>query len=67
MLVGYEIIGIDKIPEGPALLILYHPMAPIDAVLFLSKYFQLKNRKVLCIVHRIVRKIPGMDIFYSST
>ena len=29
---GYEIIGIDKIPEGPALLIFYHPMAPLGRI-----------------------------------
>ena len=57
---GYEIVNIENLPsEGPALLIMYHASSPIDVAFFISKYFIEKKRKILVIVDRITRTIPG--------
>ena len=64
---GYEIVNIDKIPKnGPALLIFYHPLGPLDAALFVSRYFEEKNRKVICIIDRILYKVPGLKTFIET-
>lgn len=57
---GYEIVGIEKIPEtGPAIFVLYHPEGPLDAAFFMSKIFLERNRKILAIVERMNFKMPG--------
>ena len=48
--------------EGPALLIMYHASSPIDAAFFIAKYFIETKRKILVIVDRITRTIPGEKI-----
>ena len=58
--IGYEIIGIEKIPaSGGALLVFYHGTAPLDGGLFIAKYFSIKKRKALAIVDRKAFDIPG--------
>ncbi|KAM6458399.1 DGAT1/2-independent enzyme synthesizing storage lipids-like [Liasis olivaceus] len=58
---GYEIHGIENLPDGPCLIIYYHAALPIDYIFFLSRIFFLKNR--LCchtVVDRFVLKFPGL-------
>ncbi|XP_015269547.1 PREDICTED: transmembrane protein 68-like [Gekko japonicus] len=56
---GYEIHGLENIPDGPALVIYYHAALPIDYIFFISRLFLQK--KIIChtVVDRFVFKLPG--------
>lgn len=57
---GYEIKGIENIPDdSPALLIYYHGAIPVDLYYFLSRVFLLKNQIVHTVADRFLFKIPG--------
>ncbi|CAF0864821.1 unnamed protein product [Brachionus calyciflorus] len=61
---GYEIDGIENIPKnGPAILILFHPPAPIDAPFIFSNIFFKLKRKIITVVLRMNFKMPGYKIF----
>lgn len=62
MLTGYEIEGLDKIPDDtPALFVYYHGAIPVDLYYFLSRVFLLKNRLIHTVADRFLFKIPGMS------
>ena len=59
-IIGYEIIGFDKIPEsGPALLIYYHGAIPADVYYLVAKTLLHKNRQIRAVGDRFLFKIPG--------
>lgn len=61
---GYELHGVENLPEGPGLIIYYHAALPIDYIFFLARIFFLKN-KLCCytVVDHFVFKLPG-DIYF---
>ena len=64
---GYEMEGIEKIPDsGPAILILYHAETPTEAGFFHSEIYLKKNRKIIQIVDRAAKKIPGYLTFMEA-
>ncbi|XP_005301249.1 transmembrane protein 68-like isoform X2 [Malaclemys terrapin pileata] len=64
---GYEVHGLEKIPEGPGLVVFYHGATPIDYFYFLAKLFILKNRMCYTVADHFVFKLPGfkllLDVF----
>ncbi|KAK7598271.1 hypothetical protein V9T40_006506 [Parthenolecanium corni] len=64
---GYEVEGIEKIPDdGPALFVFYHGAIPVDLYYFLSRVFLLKNRLIHTVADRFLFKIPGFSIISEA-
>ncbi|XP_072874195.1 DGAT1/2-independent enzyme synthesizing storage lipids isoform X3 [Chlorocebus sabaeus] len=60
---GYEVHGMEKIPEdGPALIIFYHGAIPIDFYYFMAKIFIHKGRTCRVVADHFVFKIPGFSL-----
>ena len=60
---GYEIIGLEKIPNsGPALLIYYHGAIPIDFYYIMAKVILYKSRMIRAVGDRFLFKTPGINI-----
>uniref|UniRef100_A0A8C8S7T3 Phospholipid/glycerol acyltransferase domain-containing protein n=1 Tax=Pelusios castaneus TaxID=367368 RepID=A0A8C8S7T3_9SAUR len=64
---GYELHGVEKIPEGPGLIVYYHGAAPLDYLYFVAKLCSQKGRLCHSVVDHFTFKIPGikllLDIF----
>ncbi|KYM86427.1 Transmembrane protein 68 [Atta colombica] len=61
---GYEIVGLENIPQDkPVLFIYYHGALPVDIYYFTSKVFLYNSRLVRLVVDRFLFKIPGWSIF----
>ncbi|XP_059891367.1 DGAT1/2-independent enzyme synthesizing storage lipids isoform X2 [Delphinus delphis] len=58
---GYEVHGMEKIPEGPALIIFYHGAIPIDFYYFMAKIFIHKGRTCRVVADHFVFKIPAIS------
>jgi len=56
---GYEIHGLENIPEGGALLIYYHGALPIDFYYACSHILLYKGRMIHPVGDRFLFKIPG--------
>lgn len=56
---GYEIKGIENIPEGPFLIIYYHGALPIDMYYFIARMQLFKRRLIHTVADRLLFKIPG--------
>ncbi|XP_036412043.1 transmembrane protein 68 isoform X1 [Colossoma macropomum] len=58
---GYEIHGLDKIPdEGPALIVYYHGAIPIDYYYFLASVIIQKGRTCHSVADHFLFKVPGI-------
>ncbi|XP_030024112.1 transmembrane protein 68 isoform X1 [Manduca sexta] len=56
---GYEIRGLENIPEGPFLIIYYHGALPIDMYYFIARMQLLRRRHIHTVADRLLFKIPG--------
>jgi len=64
---GYEVHGLENIPEnGPALIIYYHGAIPVDAYYLTSKVYLFKNRLIRCVADHFLFKIPGFSILADA-
>uniref|UniRef100_A0A6I8P9F3 Transmembrane protein 68 n=1 Tax=Ornithorhynchus anatinus TaxID=9258 RepID=A0A6I8P9F3_ORNAN len=60
---GYEVHGLEKIPqEGPALIIFYHGAIPIDYYYFVAKVFTQKGRICRTVADHFLFKVPGFSL-----
>ncbi|XP_053507133.1 transmembrane protein 68 [Ictalurus furcatus] len=60
---GYEICGLEKIPEeGPALIVYYHGAIPIDYYYFLARVIIQKGRACHSVADHFLFKIPGFKL-----
>ena len=58
---GYEIIGLEKIPDnGSALLVYYHGALPIDMYYILAKMLLYKRRPLKNVVATFLYRFPGI-------
>lgn len=65
LITGYEIEGLEKIPDdSAALFVYYHGAIPVDLYYFLSRVFLLKNRLIHTVADRFLFKIPGTSKNY---
>ncbi|XP_063388336.1 DGAT1/2-independent enzyme synthesizing storage lipids [Cydia fagiglandana] len=56
---GYEIEGIENIPNGPFLVIYYHGALPIDMYYFIARMLLFKRLHIHTVADRFMFKIPG--------
>ncbi|XP_015785727.1 transmembrane protein 68 [Tetranychus urticae] len=66
---GYEVKGLDNIPDsGPALIVYYHGALPLDYYYLLSKTYLHKNRLIKAVGDKFLFSIPGwklmMEVFH---
>ncbi|XP_034285686.1 monoacylglycerol/Diacylglycerol O-acyltransferase-like isoform X2 [Pantherophis guttatus] len=62
---GYEIHGMDKVPEGPGLIVFYHGAFPLDYFYFVSRLYLRTGRFCRTVVDYHFSKIPGIKLFYN--
>ena len=63
---GYEVQGLDRIPDsGPALIIYYHGAVPLDIYYLIAKIYLKKRRLIYPIGDRFLFYIPGRPIFFD--
>ncbi|XP_071565986.1 DGAT1/2-independent enzyme synthesizing storage lipids isoform X1 [Temnothorax nylanderi] len=61
---GYEIVGLENIPQDkPVLFIYYHGAIPVDVYYFASKVFLYNSKLIRLVVDRFLFMIPGWSIF----
>ncbi|CAG7724030.1 unnamed protein product [Allacma fusca] len=64
---GYEVDGLDSIPdEGSALILYYHGAIPIDFYYFMSKCILYKGRLVRTVGDRFLFNIPGWSLLMEA-
>ncbi|XP_050671515.1 transmembrane protein 68 isoform X2 [Leptidea sinapis] len=56
---GYDICGLENIPDGPFLVIYYHGALPIDMYYFIARMMLFKRRHIHTVADRFLFKIPG--------
>ncbi|XP_060948068.1 monoacylglycerol/Diacylglycerol O-acyltransferase-like [Limanda limanda] len=60
---GYEIHGLEKIPDkGPALIVYYHGAIPIDYYYFLANVILQKGRTCHSVADHLLFKVPGFKL-----
>lgn len=60
---GYELIGVDKLPDdGPALLIYYHGAIPLDMYYILARLLLVKKRRLRNVAATFLFQIPGIQL-----
>ncbi|CAL4128191.1 unnamed protein product, partial [Meganyctiphanes norvegica] len=64
---GYEVTGLENLPEsGPALIIYYHGALPLDIYYLVSRVILLKKRLIVCVADRFLEKIPGWKVILEA-
>ncbi|XP_050500305.1 transmembrane protein 68 isoform X1 [Diabrotica virgifera virgifera] len=60
---GYEVRGIENIPDsGPALIIYYHGAIPVDVYYLIVQTLYKRNRLVHTVADHFLFKVPGFSI-----
>ncbi|XP_025953403.1 DGAT1/2-independent enzyme synthesizing storage lipids-like isoform X2 [Dromaius novaehollandiae] len=59
---GYELHGIENIPEGPGLIVFYHGATPVDYIYFMAKLLILQKRTCHVVADHFVFKLPGFKL-----
>ncbi|KPM03941.1 transmembrane protein 68-like protein 1 [Sarcoptes scabiei] len=63
---GYELEGLDNIPDsGPAIIVYYHGALPVDYYYLSSKCLLTKKRSIYSVADRFMFKIPGWSFVLS--
>lgn len=58
--IGFEVQGLDHIPNiGPAMIIYYHGVLPVDMYYVIAKCILVKGRMIHAVGDRFLFKIPG--------
>uniref|UniRef100_A0A674JC51 Transmembrane protein 68-like n=1 Tax=Terrapene triunguis TaxID=2587831 RepID=A0A674JC51_9SAUR len=65
LLHGYELHGIEKIPEGPGLIVYYHGASPVDYCLFIYTLYIQTGRLCYSVVDRFFAKLPGKVFLFG--
>lgn len=64
---GYEIEGMENIPDtGPALIIYYHGVVPLDFYYVVARVNLDKRRQIRAVGDRFLFHIPGMTLIDLS-
>lgn len=60
---GYEIVGLENIPQDkPVLFVYYHGTIPVDLYYFISKIFLYNSKLVHTVADRFLFNMPGWSI-----
>lgn len=66
LLIGYEVKGIENIPENDqALIVYYHGAIPIDLYYFITKVYLYRNRLIHTVADYFLFKIPGTFFLFE--
>lgn len=57
----YRVVGLEKLPEGPALLVGYHGSPALDAILLGWLLYEREGRPPRGIAHRVLFRVPGVS------
>uniref|UniRef100_A0A8C8S604 Phospholipid/glycerol acyltransferase domain-containing protein n=1 Tax=Pelusios castaneus TaxID=367368 RepID=A0A8C8S604_9SAUR len=60
---GYEVHGMEKIPEGPGLLVYYHGPLPVDYGFFICNLYLQTGRFSYSTIDHFLFKYPGIQLF----
>lgn len=61
---GYEITGLENIPDaGAALVVFYHAAIPVDQLFFISRVYFEKQRAIWTVVDKFFRDAPNSKAF----
>ncbi|XP_050794879.1 transmembrane protein 68-like [Gopherus flavomarginatus] len=60
---GYEVHGIEKIPEGPGLIVYYHGATSVDYDFFVWNLYIQMGRVSYSVVDHGLRMIPGLQLY----
>ncbi|XP_075350809.1 DGAT1/2-independent enzyme synthesizing storage lipids-like [Mycteria americana] len=59
---GYELHGVENIPEGPGLIVFYHGATPADYIYFVARLLIQKKRNCYTVADHFVFRLPGLKI-----
>ncbi|XP_070603855.1 DGAT1/2-independent enzyme synthesizing storage lipids-like [Erythrolamprus reginae] len=59
---GFELHGLEKLPDGPAMMILYHGATPIDFFYMVATIYIKKKRILHIVADHFVFSIPGIKL-----
>uniref|UniRef100_A0A8C3TGB8 Phospholipid/glycerol acyltransferase domain-containing protein n=1 Tax=Chelydra serpentina TaxID=8475 RepID=A0A8C3TGB8_CHESE len=62
---GYEVHGMEKIPEGPGLIVYYHGAVPVDYVYFICTLYTQTGRLCYSAVDRFFAKFLGKVFLFG--
>lgn len=63
---GYEVKGLENIPDkGAALIVYYHGAIPIDIYYLNANLYIEKSRTLFSVMDNIMLKIPGLEKFFK--
>ncbi|XP_042873475.1 transmembrane protein 68-like [Penaeus japonicus] len=64
---GYEVRGLENLPdEGPCLIIYYHGAIPIDIYYLVARTILTKGRLIHCVGDRFLEKVPGWKVILEA-
>ncbi|XP_036259898.1 transmembrane protein 68-like isoform X1 [Molothrus ater] len=59
---GYELHGVENIPQGPGLVVFYHGATPVDYIYFTARLHIMKKRRCSVVADHFVFRVPGFRI-----
>ncbi|NXP22886.1 TMM68 protein, partial [Scytalopus superciliaris] len=59
---GYELHGVENIPEGPGLVVFYHGATPVDCIYFMARLLMTTKRHCCVVADNFVFRIPGLKL-----
>ncbi|KFP71904.1 PREDICTED: transmembrane protein 68 [Acanthisitta chloris] len=59
---GYEVHGVENIPEGPGLIVFYHGATPVDCIYFMARLCIRKKTLCHAVADHFVFKLPGFKL-----
>ncbi|XP_061454903.1 monoacylglycerol/Diacylglycerol O-acyltransferase-like isoform X2 [Rhineura floridana] len=67
---GYEVIGMEHLPEGPVLIVYYHGATVFDYAFLVAKLFKEMGRMCYSVVDHKMYQLPGLklclDVLYCK-
>ncbi|XP_050697194.1 transmembrane protein 68-like isoform X1 [Eriocheir sinensis] len=64
---GYEVRGLENLPErGRCLIIYYHGAIPIDIYYLVARTILVKGRLIHCVGDRFLEKVPGWKVILEA-
>uniref|UniRef100_A0A8C4WT45 Phospholipid/glycerol acyltransferase domain-containing protein n=1 Tax=Gopherus evgoodei TaxID=1825980 RepID=A0A8C4WT45_9SAUR len=61
----YELHGMEKIPEGPGLIVYYHGALPTDYCYFICILYIQTGRLCYSVVDHLFSKLPGIQLYLN--
>ncbi|XP_042320606.1 transmembrane protein 68-like isoform X2 [Sceloporus undulatus] len=65
LLHGYEICGIENIPEGPAVLVYYHGAMAYDYYFFIFTFYRITGRFFFSVMDQLLFRLPGLKLLFE--